>query len=237
MTAALLSAAVVVAIGSALRPRATSRYVLAEGEHGGAVGAPLHRSIPREPRHGSTARRRECSRPDPVELAAWCDAIARALRGGATFRHALIVVEPPASIAAALEPIHHALDRGAGLRQALDAVESAPHHLDLVLVVLRACAEHGGAPAEPIDRAAAALRQRAAIAAERRSQSAQARMSAVVMTALPGVMLAVLVTTSAAVRAAVATPLGLATVSIGAVSNVVGWRWMRRLITGGGPWG
>jgi tight adherence protein B len=102
--------------------------------------------------------------------------------------------------------------------------------LDLVLVVVRACAEHGGEGAEPIDRAAAALRQRAALAGERRTNSAQARMSALVMTCLPLAMLALLALTSRSVRAASTSPAGLVAIALGAMLNLAGWAWMRRLI-------
>ena len=98
--------------------------------------------------------------------------------------------------------------------------------------MLRACAEHGGPPGEPIDRAAATLRGRAADLAERRTHSAQARLSAVVMTWLPIAMLALLLVSSASVRAAVTGPAGLLVVASGAILNFVGWRWMGRIIEG-----
>jgi tight adherence protein B len=97
-------------------------------------------------------------------------------------------------------------------------------------VVVRACAEHGGSAAEPIDRAAAALRQRAALAGERRTNSAQARMSALVMTGLPAAMLMLLTITSGSVRAAATSPVGSIAIAIGALLNIAGWHWMRQLI-------
>ncbi len=180
-------------------------------------------------------RRRE--RPvDPVELAAWCDALARAVRGGTTVRGAFTQVEPPDSIVAHHRHVALALERGAPLGTALDIPPPVPTHLDLVLVVLRSLALHGGPSSEPLDRAAAALRQRAAIIGERRSQSAQAQLSAIVMTLLPSVLLAVLLATSTGVREAVASPAGATVVGIGAVANAVGWWWMRRLIHGRSAW-
>jgi len=163
-------------------------------------------------------------------LAAWCDALARALRGGATLRHALATVDPPAAVAPQLAPALLALARGASVTAALADIDARSRDLDLVLVVMRACAEHGGAAAEPIDRAAAALRQRAALAGERRTNSAQARMSAVVMTCLPGAMLALLALTSGSVRAATTSKAGLAVIGVGIMLNLAGWGWMRRLI-------
>jgi Flp pilus assembly protein TadB len=173
---------------------------------------------------------------DPAELAAWCDALARAVRGGTTVRGAVTQVEPPHSIAEQHRHVVLALERGAPLATALDVPQPVPTHLDLVLVVLRSLALHGGPSGEPLDRAAAALRQRAAIIGERRSQSAQAQLSAVVMTLLPGVLLAVLLLTSGGVRAAVVSAAGATVVALGAAANLVGWWWMRRLIRGSDAW-
>jgi tight adherence protein B len=174
--------------------------------------------------------RRVRSHVEPGALAAWCDALARALRGGATLRHALCTVAPPPSVAPQLAPALLALERGTSVAAALTDIDARSRDLDLVLVVLRACAEHGGTTAEPIDRAAAALRQRAALAGERRTHSAQARMSAVVMTCLPGAMLALLALTSRSVRAAATSPAGVAVIGAGLLLNLAGWAWMRRLI-------
>lgn len=225
MRGALLALALVVALGVALQPRPLPRPL--------GASAPEPRRRWRTTVQISSFRR---GRADPIELAAWCDGLARAARGGATLRHALRTVAPPPAVLPALDPALLALDRGASTAEALDAVGEAPPHLDLVLVVLRACARHGGAPAEPIDRAGAALRQRAALLAERASQSAQARMSAAVMTVLPGALLAVLLATSSPVRHAIGTPAGAAAVLLGGAANGAGWCWMRRLIRGGATW-
>jgi len=136
----------------------------------------------------------------------------------------------PAHAPEAIGAVALALDRGASLTAALDAAAGHDAELDLALTVLRACAAHGGPPGEPLDRAAATLRGRAADRAERRTHSAQARLSAVVMTWLPIAMLLVLLTTSASVRAAVARPTGGAVLVLGGALNLIGWRWMRRII-------
>ena len=183
-------------------------------------------------RHSARRRMRRTSGVDPSELAQWCDALARAVRGGATLHHAVQTVRPPDAIAVRLEPALLGLSRGGSLRAALASIEGGSPHLDLVLVVLQACAQHGGPPAEPIDRAASALRQRAALAFERRTQSAQARMSAIVMTALPGALLSLLLVTSAPTRAALASGPGAASVLAGIGFNAAGWAWMRRLTAG-----
>jgi tight adherence protein B len=203
---------------------------------GPRLPSPSCRVNPATARHWTVSRlgRRFSRSPaiDATDLAGWCDALARAVRGGSTLHHAVGNVAAPAPIAAHFAPAVLALSRGSSLGAALRTVERGTAHVDLVLVVLEACAEHGGAPAEPIDRAAAALRQRAALEFERRSQSAQARASAVVMTALPTGLLGVLLLTSAATRAAVASTPGLISVVAGLGCNAAGWAWMRHLIGG-----
>jgi tight adherence protein B len=220
MTVVALGMVTLVALGAALAPRPVPRRPLV------VDGGNARRSNPL--RH--VARHRAHARIEPSALAAWCDALARALRGGATLRHALLTVAPPPPVAPHLAPVLLALARGASVTAALADVDARSRDLDLVLVVMRVCAEHGGGAAEPIDRAAAALRQRAALAGERRTNSAQARMSAVVMTCLPGAMLALLVLTSGSVRTAATSKVGLAVVGFGIILNLAGWGWMRRLI-------
>jgi tight adherence protein B len=160
--------------------------------------------------------------------------LARASRGGASLQQALRTVPPPVAVAGCLGPVTLALQRGVPLAAALATAAGGPAHLDLVLVVLRTCAEQGGSPAEPIDRAATALRQRAAMIAERRTHSAQARMSAIVMTSLPGAMLTVLLVSSTSVRGSAFSPLGAVVLAIGAALNLAGWAWMRHIISGVG---
>lgn len=223
MLSALLAACAVVALAARFQPMPRVRSF--SPQRG------VTTSRPRQRRARRAMLRRE--RPvDPAELAVWCDALARALRAGSTLHQSLRTVAPPRAVARQLEPALLALERGASLSGALADLETISPHLDLAVVVLRACAEHGGPAAEPIDRAAAALRQRAALAGERRTHSAQARMSATVMTLLPGAMLGLLIVTSGSVRAAVSSPSGVAAVMLGAALNLAGWWWMRRMIEG-----
>ncbi len=138
-------------------------------------------------------------------------------------------MEPPETARADVEALILALRRGAALQDALLAIRPR-EHLDVAITVIAACGRTGASPAEPLDRAASALRARAAEAADRLTHSAQARLSAVVMTVLPIGMLTMLVATSPSVRDALTTPLGIASVAFGAALNLGGWRWMRRII-------
>lgn len=218
MTAALLTGLAIAVAGLALRPRPVARR----------AAEPIARRR-RTPGNRASRRSRTNDATEAADVAAWCEAMARLVRSGSTLAAAIRTAEPSAPAADQVAAVLHRLERGARLADALQ-VSSGSRHVELALTVLRACAINGGPPAEPLDRAATALRGRARDAAERRTQSAQARLSALVMTVLPMAMLAVLLATSPATRAASATPAGLLVVGLGAVLNLVGWRWMRRII-------
>ena len=158
----------------------------------------------------------------PIELARWCEAVARAVRGGEGLSAALDRVHAPEPLAARLR----ASPRADGASR--DAVPTPD--VALVVAVVTACLDDGGPAAEPLDRAAGVLRARSAERAERQVQSAQARLSATVLTWLPVVMLLVLLTTSAAARGVVASPYGIVLVVAGGALNAAGWWWMRRII-------
>ena len=182
-----------------------------------AQGAPVTRAE-------RLRRWRRRARPvDPIALAHWCESVARCVRGGDALRSALERAPDDESIAPVVDAVR---------RHAADHHRSAPLPPDVALVaaVVAACLEQGGPSAEPLDRAAGVLRTRAAERDERRVQSAQARVSAVVLTWLPVAVLASLVVTSGAVRGVVASPLGLAFVTVGSLLNLAGWWWMRRIV-------
>lgn len=233
MSAGLWAALAVATLGLAVRPRvAAARHPLPDPERCPRLGS---KDAGRSRGPSYRARRAEGG-PDAV--ARWCDDVARACRSGSALASAVRDVAVPDELAEPLAEVHLALDRGAPLTAALDAAlrptRRGPSDPDLALAVtvLRACAEHGGPPSEPLDRAAATLRARAADLAERRTQSAQARLSAVVMTWLPVVMLTVLLASSPAVRAVAVQPVGVGVIAAGAGLNVAGWRWMRRIVGG-----
>lgn len=224
MNSAVLGALAVMALGLAVRPQPPTRS-LAVAPTDGERRVPAIRLW-----SGQRHRRRRTADVNPHQLAAWCEEMARAIRSGSTFQSALCNVAAPPVIDQHMQRARLAIERGSSTRRALDAVPAVSAHLDLVLVVLRACADHGGPAAEPIDRAAAALRQRAALIAERRSHSAQARASAIVMTVLPSAVLILLTVSSGSVRQALLSPAGAAVVAIGLALNGAGWSWMRRIL-------
>ena len=119
-------------------------------------------------------------------------------------------------------------------RPLADTIGSTTTDPDEAVVVqaIAAAAALGGPMAATIDAAAALLRERATIRAEALAHSAQARLSARVLTAVPLVFAAWSSVTSDSFRHSLGTPVGLACVALGAVLNVTGWRWMRRIVTG-----
>lgn len=217
MITAVLSGILVVTVLAVVRVRPDHRLRDA--------GTPPRR-LPR-PRLVRSHRTPRC---DAASLAGWCDALARDARAGATLVAALRATDPP--VGSGLDEIRRRLDRGMPLQGALD-IPTATSDEQAVLTVLSACAHHGGPAAQPLDRVASMLRRRAADAAERTVHSAQARLSAVVMTVLPGAVLALLLVTSSPVRTSVRTPLGSVVIAVGLGLNALGWWWMRRIVTGG----
>lgn len=223
MITAWCCAIAVVALGAALRPRPVARRPGAERPTGADPNERVRQPL----------RRRRRARPvEAGDVAVWCEQLARSARAGETLSSAIRSTAVPAALEDDLAGVRLALDRGASLTEAVEVPVTSPH-LSLAFAVVRACAANGGPAAEPLDRAAATLRARAADRADRATQSAQARLSAVVMTLLPIGMLGLLLATSASTRTAVGTPAGTLAVALGGSLNLIGWRWMRRIVAGG----
>ncbi len=166
------------------------------------------------------------SAPDYASL---LDAIARQVRSGSSLTSA-VIDEIDASLAA--RPwLSIDWPSGGSLPHALGAADR--HEADLAFTVqaLSATAHLGGPVAATLDEAAAVLRERAAGRAERRAHGAQARLSARVLTIVPLVSPrgapsranARATSTSRTVAGAICALCGLAL-------NLVGWRWMKRII-------
>jgi Flp pilus assembly protein TadB len=180
----------------------------------------------RSPSPRPTARRRSLSHsPDYASL---LDAISRQVRSGSSLTSAAIDEIDRSS------PLHVVLDRldaGDALVDALAAVEA--HHPDLALTVqaLSATAHLGGPIAATLDEAAAVLRERAAARGERRAQGSQARLSARVLTVVPlGFAVWSAVVSQRTRDVYISTAAGAVCAFCGLALNLVGWRWMKRLI-------
>ena len=123
----VLVAALVVLVGGQLRLRPCARLVRAPER--AAIDAPPADG----PRKFGRLRlvRGRASRPmalPPEDVAAWCDALTRAVSTGSTLTAAVREVEPPASCAGAVDSIRLALQRGLSLGDAC-AVPAASRHL------------------------------------------------------------------------------------------------------------
>lgn len=167
--------------------------------------------------------------PAPEAWAALLDAIAAELRSGASLTAACerattraglhgAVVQPGCS-----PPFAHTATRGE--QRTTTSAEEA-----VVVQALSAAHALGGAMAATLHAGAALLRERAAIRAEALAHSAQARLSARVLTAVPIVFAGWSVLSSRSFRAAMFSPLGVASATAGGVCNLFGWWWMRRIV-------
>ncbi len=179
---------------------------------------------------GWMRRRSRRRRPSARDVAEWCDSIARLVRSGSSLRDAVSVVPADAPTERATAAVRVAIDRGLSIGESVARADDPGAHLRLALDVLATTSRIGGPSAASVDRTAALLRQRAADLDERSSHAAQARLSTHVMTAVPLLMLAGLVTTDDDVRAAASSPVGVACVTTGLVMNAAGWWWMHRIV-------
>jgi tight adherence protein B len=176
--------------------------------------------------------RRQRPRPTDVDVAGWCQRVARSSRAGSSLAQA--IAEADAETPADRRPFPragHALQRGRGLVDALvmDALgPSTP--AGVVGPVIEACADLGGPPAAPLERVSDVLLARAAEHDERRAATAQARLSARVLTAVPLGVVAFLALSEPAIRAVLATPAGITCLAAGVAVNLLGRWWMSVLI-------
>ena len=220
-TTALLPFIVVLIVADRLRPRPsrTDDEVADRRPH-------LHRSI-----DDLRSRRAARATPAPRPVAEWCDHLARRLRSGTTLHDALLTTIPADDPVRRLtDPMRRRLDRGEPVTVAVEAVEAPGRHLHLALTIIGTAARVGGSSAPAIDRTAASLRGRAADHDEREAQAAQARMSAHVLTAVPLLMLALLVVTDSDARGAVTSKIGMICLGVGLSLNLAGSAWMRQMI-------
>jgi tight adherence protein B len=232
LSAGLLALVVIVALLRVATPGARTAAVTSDSARD-PTGLARFRVAVRQAIITALRRRRAGGTVPPEAVATWCDALARRLRAGETLRRVLANERPThVALSAQTDALRGALGRGESVADAIVASASASRHnaLDLVWSVLAVASDYGGSAAEPIDRAASALRLRSVDAHERSAQSAQARLSAHVLTAVPLLVLALLVSTDPDVRLIVLRPSGSLLVGAGLLLNLCGWTWMRHIV-------
>lgn len=155
----------------------------------------------------------------PHDWAAFLDTVASAVRAG----HSL-----PRAVDHAREHAHseqaNSAGRSAGGRAAADADRAVAQQ------ALQVAAELGGPVAAGLQHAADLLRERRVMRAEARAHAAQARLSAVVLTLLPVAFAAFGLCTSESYRHALSSGAGVGMAGAGLAVNLIGWRWMQRII-------
>jgi Flp pilus assembly protein TadB len=180
---------------------------------------PLHA---RRPGRGRRPRR---AAPDYASL---LDAIARQVRTGSSLTSATL---DEIDRSTPLGAIVDRLGSGSTLSDTLATVDASQPDLALTLQALSATAHLGGPIAATLDEAAAVLRERSATRAERGAQGAQARLSARVLTIVPLAFAVWSAVASERTRDVyISTAAGAICASCGLTLNVVGWRWMKRII-------
>ena len=224
--AGLAAALLVMVVAAAVRPVPRRR---ASGDPAVATRSRLDGVV------ASLQQRRALRRiPTARDVAEWCDDLARLVRSGSSLRDALDTVVPvDVSTAAATAPMRLAIARGTSVGDAVDRAGPAGPHLYTALSVIATASRLGGPCAAAIDRTAMTLRQRAADEGERAVQAAQARLSSHVMTAVPLLMLGVLLATDHDVRAVAVSPIGAICIVAGLTLNAAGSWWMHRIVRSG----
>lgn len=169
-------------------------------------------------------RRRRAAPPTVDEWAALLDALSSEVRTGsslaAAINHALARCQPNGEV----------LTPSATLASLQAAGPTSDPDEAVVLHALTAAHALGGPVAATLDAASALLRERAVIRSEAQAYSAQARLSARVLTGVPLAFAAWSAVSSRTFRAAVLSPIGVASAVLGAVCNLLGWWWMRRIV-------
>lgn len=232
VSCAVATCTAVVLVGARLRPR-TIRTARGQTARRSSTTTLQHLRTAWPNRVSNAWPRRSSRRaPSPRAVAEWCDALARRTRSGAALREALITTVPDDDgLRARTDELRLALQRGRSTADALaERASDGGPHLELARHVIETAARLGGPCASSIDHVALVLRQRAADSDERVAQSAQARLSGHVLTAIPLVLLALLVVTDDDVRVVMTSSVGIVCVSVGMVLNVGGWWWMQRLV-------
>ena len=169
---------------------------------------------------------------DPLEVAAFLDTVTRSVESGSSLGHALVgAADTHPALHRFTEPIAFGCIRGLDVAAAVDAVDAnkwSPSERHAVQSL--ALASFDNAP-HVIRHGASLIRERIAFEEERATRSAQALASLRILTRSPLVVTALIIVMSADARHFLFTgTTGLACLAVGTSLQVIGRRWMTRLI-------
>jgi len=166
-------------------------------------------------------------------VADFLDAIAREVHSGYSLTLAFVnTAERFSSLAWWTEPISLHCIRGHSL--AIAIAETSPHNwtADVALATrtLSVASNGGYGIVGALEKSASILREREHVAHERRAQTAQIRLSTAVLSWIPLVICAWVITRQSHTRTFLLhSPLGLLCIVVGLLLNIVGRKWITRI--------
>ena len=245
---ALLAATLVVAFGTGLRvaPRllTPARRISVRPGHGERPARWWHvRRLPATVGRWAGPARHVRGRADgesAVDLAHDLEHAARLVRSGQALGAALAAVAGERRDGSLVGSIAARRTTGGSLLEAIAATGREPSDTStaagadrrLAVAVLSAVVDAGGPGSSALDRAADTIRERETIRSERIAHASQARLSAQILSFLPIAFTGwTTMTDDRVARFLLATPLGASCLAAGIALDLVGWRWMHRLVT------
>ena len=166
-------------------------------------------------------------------VADFLDAIAREVHSGYSLALAFVnTAERFPSLAWWTEPISLHCIRGRSLATAIADTSSQNRTTDVALATrtLSVASNGGYGIVNALEKSASILREREHIAHERHAQTAQIRLSTAVLSWIPLVICAWVITRQSHTRTFLLhTPLGLLCIAIGLLFNIAGRKWITRI--------
>ena len=166
-------------------------------------------------------------------IADFLDAIAREVHSGYSLTLAFVnTSEHFPSLASWTEPISLQCVRGHSLATAIANTSPPNRTADIALATRTlAVASNGGyGIVRALEKSASILREREHIARERLAQTAQVRLSTAVLSWIPLVICAWIITRQSHTRNFLLhSPLGLFCIALGLLLNIVGRKWITRI--------
>lgn len=198
----------------ALSKRWTRQWVLSR-----LIGTSHHAPLPKQ--------------QEEISVAHFLDAIAREVHSGYSLTLAFVqTVERFPSLTWWTEPIAMQCIRGHSLATAIANTSPQNWNADVALAArtLSVASNGGYGIVNALEKSASILREREHLAHERDAQTAQIRLSTAVLSWIPLIICAWVITQQTHTRTFLLhSPLGLLCVTIGLLLNIVGRKWITRI--------